>query len=97
MRYFLFFMLISIVTIAAATQHIKDPTKCIKVCFPPGYDGEWPEEFPDDVKKIMCEGDYCAKADHGHTPGEEDKLCKTHYSCTVHCSEVCCVCLRECV
>lgn len=80
------------------TQHIKDPTKCTKTCTPPGYEGDIPEEFPEDVERIECKGTYCAKADHG-PPAEdnENEKCKQHWSCSVHCSEVCCVCLRECI
>lgn len=82
----------------------KDPAKCTKVCTPEGYDGEFPKEFPEGVETVECEGDYCAKAGHHDSvpPGEEgpddgEESCKAHYSCSVHCSEVCCVCLRECI
>ncbi len=86
-------------------QHTKDPTKCKKVCAPAGYDGEFPEEFPEGVETVECAGDYCAKAGkHGHgegewgeQPGDDEEDCKPHFSCSVHCSEVCCICLRECI
>ena len=86
-----------------ATQHTKDPTKCKKACTPEGYDGEFPEEFPEGVETVECTSNYCAKAGHQDSvppgeegPGENDP-CKSHYSCSVFCSEVCCVCLRECI
>lgn len=79
------------------TQHVTDPSECKTVCVPPGNDGELPDWYPDEAKRVACEGDYCARAEHGHTPGEEDEKCKAHYSCTVHCSEICCICLAECL
>ena len=80
-------------------QHTNDPTECKKVCAPAGYDGAMPKEFPDAVVTTTCEGDYCAKAGHHeeNPPGDDEESCKAHWSCAVHCSEVCCICLRECI
>lgn len=82
-----------------ASQHTKDPTKCTKVCVPPGWEGELPKEFPDDAELVECQGDYCARAEHAPPEPDDpqDDPCRPHYSCSVHCSEVCCVCLRECI
>lgn len=85
------FFMISVATIAFTIQHVKDPTKCTKVCAPVGYDGDLPSEFPEGIEPVTCQGDYCAKASRG------DEACQPHHSCSVHCSEVCCICLRECV
>ena len=82
--------------IKALAQHTKDPAECKKVCAPPGYDGEWPEEYPDDVRKVTCNGEFCAKAGDGHEP-KENEDCKAHYSCDVFCSEICCQCLATCL
>ena len=76
----------------------KDPTKCTKVCTPEGYEGALPREFPEGVERVACAGDYCAKAHNEPPPeGDDEESCKPHFSCSVHCSEVCCVCLRECI
>ena len=82
--------------IEAFVQHTKDPAECKTVCAPPGYDGAWPEEYPKEARKVTCAGEYCAKAGHGHEPGENED-CKAHYSCDVHCSEICCQCLAACL
>lgn len=74
-------------------QHIKDPNECKKACHPPGYEGTWPDEFPEDVERVECKGTYCSKADKDDPESE----CKAAYGCAVFCSEICCVCLRECI
>jgi len=87
-------------------QHTKDPTKCKKVCAPAGYDGEFPKEFPEGVETVECAGEYCARAgtdqpggggEWGEQPPDDEENCKPHHSCSVSCSEVCCICLRECI
>lgn len=98
---------VEIVNKLTFTQHTKDPTKCKKVCAPAGYDGEMPKEFPEGVETVECAGDYCARAgagdghggggEWGEQPPDDEENCKPHFSCSVHCSEVCCVCLRECI
>ena len=77
----------------AQDPRTKDPTKCTAICVPSGYDKELPEEFPEGVPKHTCEG---ACASYEPEPGDKD-ACKPHHTCTVYCSEVCCVCLRECI
>jgi hypothetical protein len=82
-----------------AAQHTKDPTKCTKVCTPHGWEGELPAEFPDEAEVVTCAGDKCARAFPREPPSEDpaDDPCQRHHGCSVSCSEVCCVCLRECI
>ena len=90
------------------SPHVKDPAKCRKFCYPPGGNADRPKGVNEEAEGYECKGDYCAKAghhDHGgggpppgeEGPGDDEKDCKPHFSCNVHCSEVCCKCLRECI
>lgn len=74
-------------------QHTKDPKECKKYCAPEGWEGDVPKEFPEGIPAHVCPSTYCAKTD-GTDP---DADCSKSYGCTVFCSEVCCVCLRECI
>lgn len=71
--------------------HVKDPAECRMYCHPPGYEGERPKDINPEAQGYACEGSMCAKAEHG------SEQCQEHVSCNVNCSEVCCVCLRECI
>ena len=90
------------------SPHVKDPAECRKFCYPPGGNSDRPGGVNESAEGYECKGDYCAKAgshDHGgggpppgeEGPGDDEKDCKPHFSCNVHCSEVCCKCLRECI
>ena len=90
------------------SPHVKDPAECRKFCYPPGGNSDRPGGVNEAAEGYECKGDYCAKAgshDHGgggpppgeEGPGDDEKDCKPHFSCNVHCSEVCCKCLRECI
>ena len=104
---------VALAMIAAAAQeddnprhgnpHVKDPAECRKFCYPPGGNADRPKDVNEEAKGYECQGELCAKASHedhgGGPPGEgpDEEPCQPHYSCNVHCSEVCCKCLRECI
>ena len=84
------------------SPHVDDPAECRKFCYPPGGNADRPSGVNPEAEGYECQGDLCAKASKGEhgPPGEgedPEDMCKPHYSCNVHCSEVCCSCLRECI
>lgn len=78
------------------TPHVKDPKECRMFCKPKGYEGQTPKEFPEGIEGVEC-GGACSTAEPPHGPDDEDHTCKPSHTCNVTCSEVCCICLRECI
>lgn len=75
--------------------HTDDPSKCVRYCYPHGYEGSRPKGTPEGIPGYECQGEHCAKAveEGGDNPCDEHGGVK----CTSYCSRVCCQCLAVCM